>query len=131
MPRELGRNLCIAIASSISYSLAYVLRIIWDLHLYYFILIVFIFGLLFGLVMVNIEGTIIYSGVSLLLGAVIGCVLIVSPALVFAENIVVFNLAVLTTIHAVLLHLLFSLVVGFFGAIMGFFLREQLPLRTM
>lgn len=120
----------LTIASSINYAFAYVLRIIWGVEIYYFILLVFIFAVLFGVVAANMERTIIITAISLLLGAVIGFALIISPTLVFGESITVVNVATMTTIQAISTHLLFSLVVGFFGAILGFFLGERLLLEA-
>jgi len=125
MRQKLIWSLCLAIASSINYAFAFALRIIWDVDLYAFIFIVFIFGFVFGLVMANIERTIIFTGVSLILGAIIGSALIISPTMVYSESSTEVNLAILTTIHAVSVHLLFSSIAGFFGAILGVILGER------
>jgi len=120
----------LTIACGINYAFAYVLRIVWDANLYFFVLIVLIFGFLFGLVMMDIERTIIYNGISLLLGAIIGSVLIISPTIIFGESLTTVNLAILTTTQAVSVHLLFSLALGFLGAIVGSVLGENLFLET-
>lgn len=121
------------IALGINYATAYVTVFVWHtigLELGIHILMIFVFTLLYGALIVDIEKTIFYTAGAIVIGASLAIAVIVAPSLAIAENIELTNFDIAIALHFVARFLILEITFIIVGAIMGCFVGDAVSSRS-
>lgn len=117
------------IALGIDYAAAYVTAYVWHAsgsELIIHILIIFVFSLLYGALIIDLEKTIFYTMGSIVIGASLAIVAIVAPSLTLTGNIELLNFEITVALHFVGRFLIIGITFIIVGAIIGCFVGDAM-----
>lgn len=117
------------IALGIDYAAAYVTAYVWHTsgsELIIHILIIFVFSLLYGALIIDLEKTIFYTMGSIVIGASLAIVAIVAPSLTLTGNIELLNFDITVAVHFVGRFLIIGITFIIVGAIIGCFVGDAM-----
>jgi len=118
-------HLGVVVASCFNYAGAGLLIILWKIDIFYYLPIAFIISAMIGLLIVEIERSIIYTIVCVVVGNVMAAGILFSPYIVFAESAGSINIASLLIFGSIGKLFLVSVAVYFVGVALGCFLGEK------
>jgi presenilin-like A22 family membrane protease len=134
MQRRLLLEISAMLALSVNYAGAYILAIIWnwpspETELYVHLVALFIVSFLFGALIVNIQRTLIYTIVSIVIGMALAAFFVSLPSVMLGEAYEAVDLS-LTVALAVLSRLfvvgaMFQLIGPLFGCFLGDLLFQE------
>jgi hypothetical protein len=113
----------IILASCINYTCIFLLTIIFHWEVAIFLLIVGVLSFFVSILVLNVARSIAYVGFSVIAGAAITVLLLLSPPLVYGEMWAV-NYALESAVQPVARLLLFAIVFAFVGSILGSFASD-------
>ena len=122
--RMLLSALCVLLASSINYACANVLNIFWELHILYYVIIIFGISLMIGILLPDLKISIICSYGSMVLGAAISFLTVSRPLVIQSPEMVDLIVTLFLSVIAKLLFVSFTIVL--FGVLVGYFLGERI-----
>ncbi len=123
-------DLSLILLSTICYTGAILLAIIWDLNILLYLVAAFIISALLGAVAVDIRKSIIFAYVSMVLGSVVATAIFLAPHALFSRNPVEFDYAAINLFTVLAKIILIGLIVYFLGALVGAHLGEKALQKT-
>jgi hypothetical protein len=123
--RRIYWNVGVALMSSISFTGAVLLSIIWHLDVFFYLVIAFLISCIVGAIAVDIRKSIILTYVSMILGSAMAAVIFLAPHALFSTNQVEFDLAAISLFTVLGKIILIGLVVYFLGALFGAYIGEK------
>jgi hypothetical protein len=121
--RKFLSELLIILAACINYACIFFLTVIFHWEVAVFLLIVGILSFFVSLLVLNVSKSIAYVGFSVIAGAAISVLLLLSPAFAYGEMWAV-NYAFESAFQPVVRLLLFAIVFAFVGSILGSFASD-------
>lgn len=118
--KRLLRELLILLASCLNYACVFLLTVLFHFDISIFLIIMTALSFLVSILVLNIGRSIAYVSFSLIIGAVICIIALLSPPLVYGETWAL-NYALEAAIQPVIRLALFGIVFSFIGAILGSF----------
>jgi hypothetical protein len=123
--RETLWNLGLILSSTICYTGALLLSIIWHLDILLYIVLAFFISCLLGAMAVDIRKSFIFTYVSMIMGTVAATAIFLIPHALIQESTVEFNFAVISLLTVIGKMVLIGLVIYFLGALIGSYLGER------
>lgn len=114
------------IASSLNYAAANLLIIIWRIELFYYLPMVFMLSVMIGALILSVSKSIICAYSSMIGGLIIASTIFLAPYVIFAEDVVRFNIAATVLFSFLSKVFLVSVVLYFLGAILGCILGRRI-----
>jgi hypothetical protein len=121
--RRFLRESLIVLASCVNYACVFLLTILFHVNISVFLLIMTVLSFLVSILVSNVGRSIAYVCFSLVTGAAITVVSMLSPPLAYGEMLAV-NYALEATIQPIVRLFLFAIVFSFVGAILGSFASD-------
>jgi hypothetical protein len=121
--RRFLKESLIVLASCVDYACVFFLTILFHVDISVFLLIMTVLSFLVSILVLNVGRSLAYVCFSLVTGAAISVVLLLSPPLAYGEMLAV-NYALEAAIQPVVRLLLFAMVFSFVGAIIGSFASD-------
>jgi len=121
--RRLLRESMIVLASCANYACVFLLTILFHVDIGVFLLITTVLSFFVSILVLSVGRSLAYVCFSLVTGATISVLLLLSPPLVYGEMLGV-NYALEATIQPIVRLLLFGIVFSFVGAILGSFASD-------
>lgn len=118
-------HLGVVVASCFNYAGAGLLVILWKMDIFYYLPIAFIISCMIGLLIVEIERSVIYTVVCVVVGNAMAAGMLFAPYLIFAAGVGSVNIASLLIFSSIGKLFLVSVAVYFVGVILGCFLGEK------
>lgn len=119
------KHLGVVIACCFNYAGACLLIILWRIDIFYYLPIAFIISCMIGLLIVEIERTVIYTILCMVIGNAMAAAILLSPSVIFKASVGEVNIASFLVLSSIGKLFLVSAVVYFLGAIFGCFLGEK------
>ena len=120
------RDLGVVVASCFNYAGACLLIILWRIDIFYYLPIAFVISCMIGLLIVDVERSVIYTLICTVMGNAIAAAILLSPYMIFAEDVGSTNVASYLVLSSIAKLFLISVTVYFLGAALGCFLGEKI-----
>lgn len=122
MRQRVSLMIILTIASSLNFAGIYILNLLWKVDIIYSSILLFLSGLINGILSKKIQESIIASYVSAILGAIIATIIIVGPVMIYSPEII--DLAITGAISCVGRILIICFVIITFSTLIGVFMSE-------
>jgi len=119
------RHLGVIVASSFNYVGACLLILIWKMDIFIYLPIAFAISCMIGLLVVEIERSIIYTIACVIMGHAMAAAILLSPHTIFQASVGEFNIAGTVVLGSIGKLFLVSAAAYFLGVIFGCFLGEK------
>ena len=123
--RRIYWNLGVILMSSISFTGAILLSIVWHLDVFFYLVIAFFISCIVGAMAVDIKKSFILTYASMILGSAVATIIFLAPHALFSRNQVEFDLAAISLFTVLGKIVLIGLVVYFLGALLGSYVGEK------
>lgn len=118
-------HLGVVVASCFNYAGACLLIILWRMDIFYYLPIALLISCMIGLLIVEIEKSIIYTIVCVVVGNAMAAGMLFAPYIIFAGSVGSVNIAGTTIFSSIGKLFLVSVAVYFVGVVLGCFLGEK------
>lgn len=127
--RKFALNFGLVTSLALNYTSVHLLNIIWDLDILYYLVLVFVVSLLFGVIVVDVRKSIALTCVALATSVAITFGLYMMPYWIFAESMARINVTVVIFFNVIAKLLVVGAILFIVGTLIGCFIGEELASR--